>query len=1046
MLDQARTLIKECQETQSTYLDLGNCGITDLNELPELFACTHLETLILSDEWLEIDQGNYVQKESKNRGLSNAISVVSGGLLSLKNLTQLICAGRPRQTWAINDADVLAELSSLQSLYLDSNTINDLSFLEKLTSLQSLSLSDNQVTDYSFLKKLSSLQSLNLSYNQIPDYSFLERHTSLQSLDLSYNQITDLSFLKKLSSLNFLELSENQISDISTLNTLSSLWYLGLGNNQITDVSSLKKLSSLQSLYLFRNRITDISFLEGLTSLRSLSLNDNQITDISTLKVLALLQFLDLSHNPITNLSSLKELVNLPNLTTLRMYGINENNLNIPPEQFGDSAHANCLENLRGYFASIKKGATQTHEVPVILVGNSTAGKTSLLEFMRHQTFPPDVDHSTHGIVPTIWVPDPSVLGDAVEQTSDNLLQLYFWDFGGQEYYHATHRLFFSRRAIYVLLWEQKTNVSGEKMMNIRLKKPDRTIHESEQPVALFPYTYWLKTIRAYAPEADYSPLILVQNKLDEAGNDQKDYPGGDFRQQYGISEVFHLSVKEACATQPDGLGYQEYKNFLRHLLEHAKNQPSTNHDRQTHWEAVKAVLQERRQENVWTPSGISTDVTSVDPDIEEGSMVSYGLSLHSMGFIFYYHDDELLGKYVFINPEWVVEHIYGILDDTVRTQGGEFTRQKVVEQLGDQHADLFIALMKKFELIFENQEASVYIAPQYLPATCADKNVLLAYRAALPQEASLIIHFPEYMPPSLIQRLIATFGDQAVGKVYWKHGGVFLLENQHLLMESQPDAGRLRFTVKEHDPLALWTAFAALRDKTDHDNRLYLSLDHGRHFLKIADIEQQRRLGNHDAKVATLVGDSCSVEEYLWLFDTQKPPNHAPMPDEKNAQKVFISYAHDDIAYRKELQKYLVNLERDGLIELWQDGLIQPGDAWDTKIKDSLESADIIILLVSQSFIASNYVHEVEMRNSLERVEEGKAKIIPVLLKNCDWAQWKVLPKDLDEQQVKERQGTVGSYQFFPMDENQRLKAVNRWEFEEDVWTQLASYLRSIA
>ena len=50
-LTQARKLIKECKDTQNPYLDLGKCGITDLKELPELFECTHLETLILSNSW-----------------------------------------------------------------------------------------------------------------------------------------------------------------------------------------------------------------------------------------------------------------------------------------------------------------------------------------------------------------------------------------------------------------------------------------------------------------------------------------------------------------------------------------------------------------------------------------------------------------------------------------------------------------------------------------------------------------------------------------------------------------------------------------------------------------------------------------------------------------------------------------------------------------------------------------------------------------------------------------------------------------------------------
>ena len=1007
MLDQARTLIRQCQETQSTYLDLGNCGITDLNELPELFECGHLETLILSSDWDEYEHGKLVDKRSKNQGRNNHLSELPKDLLGLKRLKKLICAGLSLSKWEISDIRVIAELSNLHSLDLSYNQITDIRILEKLTSLHSLHLGSNQISDIRPLEELVGLRFLDLSFNRISDIRSLEKLVGLHKVDLGYNKIANVSYLEQLINLRSLDLTGNQIIDIRSLEKLSGLHDLNLGKNPISDRSILAKLSSLRRLTLQSSQITDCSFLEKLASLQYLNLRQNQITDIHCLKKLNELQYLDLGENqlsdigvlsnlpallilsleknPIFDLSSLEELVNLPYLMELILYGIRENSLNIPPEHFGNSSEDNCLESLKGYFASIKKGATQTHEVPVILVGNSTAGKTSLLEFMRHQTFPPAADHSTHGVVPAVWVPDTSVLGDTVVQTSDNQLQFYFWDFGGQEYYHATHRLFFSRQAIYVLLWEQKTNVPGVQTINIRLKKPDHTIHESEQPVALFPYTYWLKTIRAYAQDANYSPVIMVQNKLDEAGNDQKDYPGGDFRQQYGISEVFHLSIKEACATQPDGQWYQEYKNFLRHLLHQARDQ-QVRYARQTHWEPVKAMLQERRQENILTHWEFLQALQTIDPNIELREMLSYGLSLHDSGFIFYYPYDEALGNDVFINPEWVVENIYGILDDTVRAQGGKFTRQKVVQQLSDQYADLFIALMKKFELIFENQEASVYIAPQYLPETCADKNVLLAYRAALPPEASLIVLFPEYMPPSLIQRLIAEFGDQAVGKVYWKYGGIFLLENQHVLMESQPDEGRLLFTAKEHNPSVLWTAFARLREKTDHNNQLYLSLDHGTHFLKVADIEQQIRLGNRDAKVETLAGDSCSIAAYGWLFDVQKPKNKAPMSDEKKALKLFISYAHKDKDYFRvfvdEFGEHLNNAQKYRF-NAFDDRQLVLGSDWNAQLEQEVADRQVGILLLSAAFLNSEYIQEKELGAMLEKLEEREDFVlVPVYFK----------------------------------------------------------------
>jgi len=48
-LIQIRKLIKECQDTLNPHLDLWNCGITDLEEFPELLECKHLKTLILNE-------------------------------------------------------------------------------------------------------------------------------------------------------------------------------------------------------------------------------------------------------------------------------------------------------------------------------------------------------------------------------------------------------------------------------------------------------------------------------------------------------------------------------------------------------------------------------------------------------------------------------------------------------------------------------------------------------------------------------------------------------------------------------------------------------------------------------------------------------------------------------------------------------------------------------------------------------------------------------------------------------------------------------------
>ena len=164
-LSQARKLIKECKETQNPHLDLGNCGITNLNDLPELFECLHIETLILSsDYWV-----NNKYYKSTNIGKKNILSFIPKEISNFKKITKLIIGGDFIDKWEISDIRFLENLTGLQSLYLRFNQISDIRFLENLTGLQSLYLTSNQISDIRFLENLTGLQYLDLSSNKLKE-------------------------------------------------------------------------------------------------------------------------------------------------------------------------------------------------------------------------------------------------------------------------------------------------------------------------------------------------------------------------------------------------------------------------------------------------------------------------------------------------------------------------------------------------------------------------------------------------------------------------------------------------------------------------------------------------------------------------------------------------------------------------------------------------------------------------------------------------------------------------------------------------------------
>ncbi|MGI8996482.1 MAG: tetratricopeptide repeat protein [Pyrinomonadaceae bacterium] len=108
------------------------------------------------------------------------------------------------------------------------------------------------------------------------------------------------------------------------------------------------------------------------------------------------------------------------------------------------------------------------------------------------------------------------------------------------------------------------------------------------------------------------------------------------------------------------------------------------------------------------------------------------------------------------------------------------------------------------------------------------------------------------------------------------------------------------------------------------------------------------------------------------------------PQPNE--TVEVFFSYSHKDEELRDQLASHLAMLQREGVIESWHDRQILAGAEWDGQIDEHLNSADVILLLVSADFLKSKYCYDIEVKRAMERHEAGAACVIPVIVRACDW------------------------------------------------------------
>lgn len=116
---------------------------------------------------------------------------------------------------------------------------------------------------------------------------------------------------------------------------------------------------------------------------------------------------------------------------------------------------------------------------------------------------------------------------------------------------------------------------------------------------------------------------------------------------------------------------------------------------------------------------------------------------------------------------------------------------------------------------------------------------------------------------------------------------------------------------------------------------------------------------------------------------------------------ELFFSYSHKDEPFREQLETHLSMLKRQGLIKPWHDRMITAGDEWKGQIDDNLNAADIVLLLITANFLASDYCYDIEMTRAMERHEIGEARVVPIILtpvegwRHSPFAKLQLLPKD---------------------------------------------------
>jgi internalin A len=624
------------------------------------------------------------------------------------------------------------------------------------------------------------------------------------------------------------------------------------------------------------------------------------------------------------------------------------------------------------------------NEAKLILVGRGGAGKTSIANRLVHDTFSP-TESRTDGIAITPW-----------PLKVDAEVRLNVWDFGGQEIMHATHQFFMTERSLYILV------------LNGR--------HDSADTDA----DYWLRLIQAFGGD---SQVIVVMNKI---SSDPFDLNQRHLRSRYpNIVDV----VKTDCR---DGIGIDALRSVIRETL---RNMDQVHTPIPARWFAVKREL-ERMPASFVSFEGFRgiCRAAGLEDDHQYETLANV---LHCLGVALSYRDDWRLRDTSVLKPEWLTTGIYKILTaQKVKDRTGVVRLADLLtilppDQYPPEKHHFLLQLMRKFSLcVTISDEHQEFLLPDLLPIEQPAEVGEFEHSGCLKFEYSYGV-----LPEGLIARFIAKSHALSRDQPRWRTGVILSRDGCRALVMALPTERRIVVRVKDGIANTRRGLLAVIRYDLDEihwefQNRLDVTPiipvpghpDFAVRYAKLLALESEGVDSFHDVSPSNKVV-VIRVSELLTSVDTSNArlvPTHA-----SQRCTVVMSYAREDETLRDELEVALKQLKRDGIIRTWHDRKIVPGEKFEEQIDEQLRSAGIVLFLVSKEFLNSEFAWDKEVSKAMQLDAAGKCKVIPVILKPCEWERTLFAHK-----QVLPRDG----------------KPVIKWGTRDEAWLDIAQGIRAAA
>lgn len=664
------------------------------------------------------------------------------------------------------------------------------------------------------------------------------------------------------------------------------------------------------------------------------------------------------------------------------------------------------------------------------MVGNSNVGKSTFVHWLTTGKVDKTIS-TTHWLNLGVW---------KAKKDSKNYTVRIF-DFGGQEYYHDTHHLFFTNRTAYALLWERSSNNFDE--IEVEQKQNDGQIKTVK--IETFPLEYWLDSIRYHTQKRKLSKIEKsIINILDERDKklEQLLQIKGDWTKEVKesldkSSDVFSekeeenilvlqnkvdskeskifLNEEELNISYPKIYDFEQISVYKNERLELSKDilfdifdsLEILNRQFLGTWNYIKEKIEKQKFNSSLSSEDFLNFCNNVIKKLPElkGKPISqrkkvlfsledskvFASFLADIGLCLYYPENKEIEEKVFLNQNQILGDLNKILL-AINKINGEISKSEIAKTIkkqeeSDEVKDL-INLMLHFKILFKHPitDKESYIAPLYLPKN-PPKSIKLFQ--SLFEKPVYRFQYKTFIHKSIILDFFFTYGSKALSETsddssfyYWKNGIVIKDEvSNHIVM--------VKFVP--------W-------NKNNNCASLDIYAIHGANDNFIKTIVDYIDSINNGINVEKLVPDE-SKKDFIPLeiiHQNEKEQNHIFHYDKKyyrltsfkkylnsplKMKKIFISYSKQDLRLVNKFIEHLSALQRDGKVSHWFCTELEAGSVWNEEIQKHLDESDIACFMVSPNFMKTDYIYEHEIKKALDRkVKDPNFKIVPIILNFCRW------------------------------------------------------------